>query len=130
MIILNNLTARLTKFKGEINTKPSETIPDQSVTPQELLRRYATGQPLGFKACTPVYDDDETDIPELYKMDKLDRLHALQNNSRDLHELSTEFQQQQHKLEQKQKQKQQQKIDASQHAKHEEKSEPVSAQPE
>ena len=127
MIILNNITARLHKTRGERNTKPSETIPNQSVTPQELLRRYATGQPLGFKACTPVYDDDNTEIPEFYKMDKLDRLHALQNNSRDVHELTTEFKNQQHKYQQQQKQS---KIDASQHAKHEEKSEPVSAKPE
>ena len=126
MIILNNITARLTKFKGEVNTKPSETIPDQSVTPQELLRRYATGQPLGFKTCTPIYDDD-TEIPEFYKMDKLDRLHALQDNSRDVHELTTEFKQQQHKIKQQQKQQQ---IDASQHAKHEQNSEPASAQSE
>ena len=123
MRIFNNITARLTTFKGETNTSPSETIPNQSVTPQELLRRYATGQPLGFKSCTPIYDDDGTEIPEFYKMDKLDRLHALQDNSRDVHELTTEFKQQQHKL---QKQQKQQKIDASQQAKHEQKSEPAS----
>ena len=123
MIILNNLTARLTKFKGETNLRPSETIPDQSVTPQELLRRYATGQPLGFKSCTPIYDEDGHDIPEFYKMDKLDRLHALQNNSENLHELTTEFKNQQHKYQQKQKQT---KEDASQQAKHEQKSEPAS----
>ena len=124
MKILNNLTARLTTFKGETNLRPSETIPDQSVTPQELLRRYATGQPLGFKSCTPIYDDENGEIPEFYKMDKLDRLHALQNNSENLHELSTEFKNQQHKY---QKQQKQTKVDASQQAKHEQNSEPASA---
>ena len=104
MKIYTNLTARQAKFKGEINLKDSETIPDQAVSPQELLRRYATGQPLGFKNATPVYDEDENfSIPELYKMDKLDRLHALQNSSEDLIEKQSDFKQQVHKFQQKQK---------------------------
>ncbi|AXL14900.1 hypothetical protein [Microviridae sp.] len=128
MKVLTNFTARTHAFKGESNTQPSETIPNQSVTPQELLRRYATGQPLGFKSCTPIYDDEGPEIPEFYKMNKLDRLHALQDNSRDVHELTTEFKNQQHKIQQKQKQQQQ--ADASQQAKHEQNSEPASAQSE
>ena len=84
MQVHTNLSARLTKFKGEINKKPSETIPDQATTPQELLRRYATGQPLGFRNTQPVYDDDDVDIPELYKMNKMERLHALQDSTENL----------------------------------------------
>lgn len=30
---------------GEINNSPSETVPDQSMTPQELLESYARGMP-------------------------------------------------------------------------------------
>ena len=90
MQVHTNLSARLTKFKGEVNTKPSETIPDQATTPRELLRRYATGQPLGFKNTTPIYDDDDVDIPELYKMNKMERLHALQENSDNLIEKRTD----------------------------------------
>ena len=90
MQVHTNLSARLTKFKGEINTQPSETIPDQATTPRELLRRYATGQPLGFKNTQPIYDDDDVDIPELYKMNKMERLHALQDSSENLIEMKTD----------------------------------------
>lgn len=85
---LTHLDARKMTFSGEVNTKDSETLPDQSVTPQELLRRYATGQPLGFKNVQPVYDDDQNeDVPEFYKLSKLDRLHLLQTNSEKVNDL-------------------------------------------
>lgn len=85
MKIHTQLTARQNKFPGETNPGISQTIPDQATSPQELLRRYATGQPLGFKNVEAVYDDDsDTPIPEFYKMNKLDRLHALQNSTENL----------------------------------------------
>ena len=91
MQVHTNLSARKTKYKGEINRKPSETIPDQAVTPQELLRRFATGQPLGFKSVSPIYDDDDIEIPELYKMNKMERLHALENSSDNYVEKRTDY---------------------------------------
>ena len=91
MQVHTNLSARLTKYKGEINKKESETIPDQAVTPQELLHRFATGQPLGFQNVTPVYDDDDIEIPELYKMNKMDKLHALEKSSENYIEKRTDY---------------------------------------
>lgn len=92
MKVLTNLTAIHERPQGEVNNLPSETIPDQAVSAQELLRRFATGAPLGFKNATPVYDEDpENPIPELYKMNTLDRLHHLQENSENLMEKRSEY---------------------------------------
>ena len=91
MQVHTNLSARLTKYPGEKNEKASETIPDQAVTPQELLRRFATGQPLGFKNVSPIYDDDDIEIPELYKMNKMERLHALEISSDNYIEKRTDY---------------------------------------
>ena len=107
MQVHTNLSARLTKYKGEINTKDSETIPDQAVTPQELLRRFATGQPLGFQNVSPVYDDEDIEVPELYKMNKMERLHALEKSSENYIEKRTDYVNAVHKYK---KQKQAEKL--------------------
>lgn len=53
--------------KGESSKLPSMTVPDQSMSVQEILRRYASGlSPLGERV--PVYDGDE-EVPDLKKMD-------------------------------------------------------------
>lgn len=44
--------------QGEVNTEPSMTIPDQSLTVAELVYRFTHGQPLGGQR-TPLYDDDQ-----------------------------------------------------------------------
>lgn len=41
----------------EKNTSPSKTIPDQTMSIPELIRRYASGLPLGG-AKVPMYEDD------------------------------------------------------------------------
>lgn len=47
-------------YEGEINNKPSMTIPNQTLSIPELIRRYASGQSLeGSK--TPIYDDEPTE---------------------------------------------------------------------
>ena len=41
----------------EINNLPSKTIPDQTLSIPELIKRYASGLPLGG-AKVPIYDED------------------------------------------------------------------------
>lgn len=54
--------------KGEVNTQPSQTVPDQTLSLKELLDRYARGLPIvGEKF--PIYNGDEEDLPDLKKMD-------------------------------------------------------------
>lgn len=53
---------KFTKSEGETNTEPSQTIPDQTMSIPELIRRYASGQSLGGIK-VPIYDEEpENDI--------------------------------------------------------------------
>lgn len=47
------------KKKYEVNNMPSKTIPDQSMSIPELIKRYASGLPLGGQK-VPMYDTDDT----------------------------------------------------------------------
>lgn len=58
--------------KYEVNYQPSKTVPDQSLSVQEILRRYARGLPLS-DVKTPIYEGDEQTFPDLSKMDLADR---------------------------------------------------------
>lgn len=48
-----------TPVKGELNTKPSKTIPDQTMSIKELMDRYARGLPLSGTNRVPIYDGDD-----------------------------------------------------------------------
>lgn len=91
MRVLNNITAAMVGFSGEKTDQKSLTVPDQAMTPQELLRKFASGAPFGLDHKF-VYDDDiGMEMPEFDKMDKLDRLHEVQENSKNVEELKLEF---------------------------------------
>lgn len=57
--------------RGEMNTKPSRTVPDQTMGIREILSRYAQGLPVGVK--TPIYDGEENDLPDPRTLDLVDR---------------------------------------------------------
>lgn len=58
--------------KGEVNNMPSETIPDQSMSVGEIVKRYARGLPLDG-ARVPVWmDREEPDDLDLLDWNKLD----------------------------------------------------------
>jgi len=45
-------------YKGDVNNKPSETVPDQTMTMREILTRYAKGQSIdGVKI--PLWEEGE-----------------------------------------------------------------------
>lgn len=50
------------------NTQPSLTIPDQSMTVDELYKRYAAGLPLEGRR-VPFYTEDNEFLPNLKKLD-------------------------------------------------------------
>lgn len=101
LLVKTNITAfgyDSEKFK-EVNNTESLTVPDQALTPQELLRRFARGEPL-HQSNRLVYDDDfNMNLPEFDKLDKLDRLHEMQENSFNVKELYTEFEDERKKAE-------------------------------
>lgn len=51
----------------EINTQPSITIPDQSMTVKQMLERHNSGMPVSLFGADPTYSEDE--LPDLRKMD-------------------------------------------------------------
>lgn len=55
----------------EINTLPSQTIPDQAMSIPELIKRYASGLPLGGSK-VPIYQNEEEDLLNGTNWNKLD----------------------------------------------------------
>lgn len=58
--------------KGEVNTAPSSTIPDQTMTMREILERYARGLPIEAGK-VPIYEGDEDYIPDPRTLDLAER---------------------------------------------------------
>lgn len=63
--------------KYEINDQPSMTIPDQTMSMQEILRRFASGLPIqGAKV--PEYTGEDDDMPDMEHMDLAERQEVLE----------------------------------------------------
>jgi hypothetical protein len=72
MKIKNLLNYDTFEKKYEKNGKPSLTIPDQTMSVRELLRRYASGLPLGGQR-EPIYEGEEGDGIDPRRLDLADR---------------------------------------------------------
>lgn len=82
--IRNHLNASKLQVKGESSTKPSLTVPDQSMTITEIVTRYAKGLPFDNQR-TGIYDEDENDvIPDFRRMDLVDQQEYLEKRFGDL----------------------------------------------
>lgn len=62
--------------KGEINTKPSLTIPNEAMSIREILVRYSRGLPIDTKV--PMYEEEQL-LPNVKHMDLAD-LQTLREN--------------------------------------------------
>jgi hypothetical protein len=69
-IIKYSWMAKELPLDGEKNNLPSKTVPDQSMSIPELIRRYASGLPLGG-AKVPLYEGEE-DVLQGVNFQKLD----------------------------------------------------------
>jgi len=56
----------------EVFNEPSQTVPDQALTIREILKRYASGQPLGGSQ-EPIYEGDEGDGIDPRRLDLAER---------------------------------------------------------
>lgn len=56
---------------GEVNTMPSMTVPDQCMSLQEILKRFARGLPVDGGR-VPLYDE-ENDLPDIRTLDLTER---------------------------------------------------------
>lgn len=69
--------------KGEVNTLPSLTVPDQTMTMREIMERYARGLPIGEPgAYVEDGEDDLDDLPDIRKLD-LAEIQELQEQYQD-----------------------------------------------
>lgn len=71
----------------EDSDKPSLTVPDQTMSIQELLDRYAKGLPLDGQK-VPIYRGDDDDMPDLTHMDLADRERAIDEAADELRMLN------------------------------------------
>jgi len=97
--IKNQLNAHLYPKNYEINNDPSETIPDQAMTLSEILRRFASGLPLGGPK-VELYDGGEDDIYDGINpatLDMSERHDMVQNAIQELEEINERLTQNQQK---------------------------------
>lgn len=75
--------------------KPSEAVPNQSMTIQEIYKRYASGRPL-MGVASPIFDDDGNSpypltfddfMPDVTKMDLADRQEIMEMAKEHLEEV-------------------------------------------
>lgn len=76
------------RVPGEINNSPSMTVPDQSMTIQEIISRYARGLPLGGQR-VPVYDGEEDPLEgvNINTLDLAERQQILEQKKQELADL-------------------------------------------
>ena len=61
-------------YKGQINNKPSMTVPDQALSIKEILSRFSRGLPVGgFPTTFDDMDDPEDMLPDPRTMDLSER---------------------------------------------------------
>lgn len=53
---------------GEVNSQPSMTVPDQTMSVKEILEKHARGGVIGLGGKQEVYNGEE-EIPDLKRMD-------------------------------------------------------------
>lgn len=73
--------------RGEESAKPSETVPDQSMPIIEIMRRYASGLPLGGMR-QPIYQGEDSGIPPNWdQMDISEKMDFKEEHAKKIHEL-------------------------------------------
>lgn len=78
------------RVQGEVFTLPSKTIPDQSMSITEIMRRYATGLPLGGEK-VPLYDEENI-LPDPRSLDLVERQEMADQAKQDIKDLSFKYQ--------------------------------------
>lgn len=74
---------------GEVNTLPSETVPDQALTVQEILLRYASGTLPNIV----IGEEYNEDMPDLRGLDYVERANLAKENLQQVSELRAKIDQ-------------------------------------
>lgn len=84
--VKNPLNAHRFIVIGEVNSQPSMTVPDQSLSIKEILDRHARGLPISGNIQIPVYDEED-DMPDIRTLDLAERQEMAQKYANELIEL-------------------------------------------
>lgn len=83
--IKTHLTYTAEDRQREKNSLPSKTIPDQTMSVQEIMDRFARGLPLdGAKVA--LYHEEGEDVPDLERMDLSEKHELLEAARREVQE--------------------------------------------
>lgn len=75
--VKNSLNYDYNEQKGEVNTLPSMTIPDQTMSIRTIVDRYTKGLPVS--AFTPIYEGEDFYMPDPKTLDLVDRAELLES---------------------------------------------------
>lgn len=78
-------------IRGEVNRGVSMTIPDQTMSIKEIMRRYAQGLPVAGEK-VPVYDE-ENDLPDPRKMDLVEIQEAAEDARAEYKDIAVKYKQ-------------------------------------
>lgn len=76
--------------EGEVNVGPSMTIPDQSLTVQQIMERFARGLPLGVHDYSSEYDEDD-DLPDPRTLDLAELAELRDQYRAEINSITEEF---------------------------------------
>lgn len=85
--VKNSLNYEYQDQKGEVNTLPSMTIPDQTMSIRTIVDRYAKGLPVS--AFTPIYEGEDFYMPDPKTLDLVDRADLLENVKQEVESLKS-----------------------------------------
>lgn len=86
--------------KGRLITDPSLTVPNQSMSVQEIMRRNAQGLPL-HGARIPIYDGEDAYVPDHRTLDLVDLHEMAEANAQNIDDLKRKAMQEQEEKRQK-----------------------------
>lgn len=72
---------------GEVNTLPSMTIPDQTMSIRTIVDRYTRGLPI--TAFTPVYEGEDFYMPDPKTLDLVERAELLERTKEEVESLKS-----------------------------------------
>jgi hypothetical protein len=85
--VKNSLNYEYKDQKGEVNTLPSMTIPDQTMSIRTIVDRYAKGLPV--TAFTPIYEGEDFYMPDPKTLDLVDRAELLESAKQEVESLKS-----------------------------------------
>jgi len=74
--------------QGETNNKPSQTVPDQSLSIREIMKRYASGLPLGGGK-EEIWLGEDDDLPDTTHMDLADKQAVMEEYAEELKQIKS-----------------------------------------